>query len=158
MSFFSASVSILLLILSVSSPYVHGNSSSQAVDCSGVIMNMASCLTFVTTGSKVEKPDGSCCSGLKKVLDSNAQCLCEGLKNSGSMGFTVNVTKAATLPLACKLNAPPVSACGFPAAGPGSASAPGPSPSQGNLVSSPIPISGLSLVISGVLVLLFSRI
>lgn len=108
MAIFSIAISLLLLFLSVSSPFVHGNP-APTVDCSTVILNMASCLSFVTIGSTVEKPEASCCSGLKKVLDTNPACLCEGLKNSG---FKLNVTKASTLPVVCKLNAPPMSACG----------------------------------------------
>lgn len=111
MAVFSAAISLLLLLLSISSPSVHGNS-SPAVDCNNVILNLAGCLSFVTIGSTVDKPEGSCCSGLKKVLDTNAECLCEGLKNSASMGVKLNITKAYTLPVACKLNAPPTSACG----------------------------------------------
>ncbi|ESQ40865.1 hypothetical protein EUTSA_v10014820mg [Eutrema salsugineum] len=177
MAVFPAAISILLLVLSVSSPFVHGKS-APTTDCSAVILNMAKCLSFVTIGSQVEKPDIECCSGLKTVLDSNAECLCEGLKNSASFGVKLNVTKASTLPAACNLTAPPVTACGLstnhPASAPapvpatgtqpgtqsgsGPASAPAPSPSQGNHGPSMIPISSLSFVISGALVILFSFI
>ncbi|EOA21675.1 hypothetical protein CARUB_v10002098mg [Capsella rubella] len=173
MAFFSATISLLLILLSVSSTSVHGTF-APAVECSALIVNMAGCLSFVTIGSTVNEPTGSCCTGLKKILDTNAACLCEGLKNSGAMGIKLNVTKASTLPVACKLNAPPVSSCQLsapapspnaqapvPAAGPrsgsGPTSAPAPSPSQGNRGSS-VPISGLTFVISGALFLLFSHI
>ncbi|XP_024009664.1 non-specific lipid-transfer protein-like protein At5g64080 [Eutrema salsugineum] len=171
MPVFPAAISILLLVLSVSSPSIHGKL-APTTDCS------AKCLSFVTIGSQVDKPDMECCSGLKTVLDSNAECLCEGLKNSASFGVKLNVTKASTLPVACNLTAPPVTACGLsinppasapapvPAAGTrsgtqsglGPASAPAPSPSQGNYGSSVISISSLSFVISGTLVILFSLI
>ncbi|KFK25240.1 hypothetical protein AALP_AA8G086100 [Arabis alpina] len=171
MAVFSVVMSLLGLFLSISSPsYVHGNT-APTVDCSTVILNMASCLSFVTIGSTVEIPEASCCNGLKKVLQSSPACLCEGLKNSG---LKLNVTKASTLPMVCKLNAPPMSACGLstntttptsapapvPVAGPrsGSASVPAPSPAQKNHGSSLIPISGWSIVFSGALVILFSRI
>ncbi|ESQ37027.1 hypothetical protein EUTSA_v10002896mg, partial [Eutrema salsugineum] len=92
-------------------------------DFSAMILNMAKCLSFVIIGSQVDKPDMECCSGLKTVLDSNVECLCEGLKNSGSFGVKLNVTKASTLPVACNLTAPPVTACGLstnpPASAPG---------------------------------------
>ncbi|ESQ37030.1 hypothetical protein EUTSA_v10003117mg [Eutrema salsugineum] len=161
MPVFPAAISILLLVLSVSSPSIHGKL-APTTDCS------AKCLSFVTIGSQVDKPDMECCSGLKTVLDSNAECLCEGLKNSASFGVKLNVTKASTLPVACNLTAPPVTACGSPVpaagtrsgtqSGLGPASAPAPSPSQGNYGSSVISISSLSFVISGTLVILFSLI
>lgn len=110
MAFFSAMISLLLLLFSISLTSVHGNF-APAVECSALIVNMAGCLSFVTIGSTVDEPTSSCCTGLKKILDTNAACLCEGLKNSGSMGIKLNVTKASTLPVACKLNAPPVSSC-----------------------------------------------
>ncbi|KAL1196302.1 Non-specific lipid transfer protein GPI-anchored 31 [Cardamine amara subsp. amara] len=154
-----AAISLILLVLSVSSPFVHGNSG----DCATLIVNMVDCVAFLTNGSTADKPQGNCCSGLKTILDTNAQCLCEGLKKSRSMGINLNVTKASTLPAVCKLIAPPSSACQLsttpPAATtPGQASAPAPSPSQKNHGSSLIPISGLSFLISGALLMLFSRI
>ncbi|KAL0728396.1 hypothetical protein Bca4012_024489 [Brassica carinata] len=173
MAVFSTAIPLLLLFLSVSSPYVKGNT-APAVDCSTVILTMTKCLPFVTSGSQVEKPETACCSSLKTVLDTKAECLCEGLKSSAAMGISLNVTKAATLPAACKLNnAPPMSACALstkpptsapapvPAAvplngsGPGSSSAPAPSPSHSNHGSS---VSVLSFAISGALVILFARI
>ncbi|CAH2073433.1 unnamed protein product [Thlaspi arvense] len=110
MAVFSAATSLLVLFLSISSPFVHVDS-APAVDCSTVVLSMVNCVAFVTIGGKDDQPSASCCSGLKKVLDVNPECLCEGLKNSDSLGVKVNVTKAATLPALCKLTAPPVSAC-----------------------------------------------
>lgn len=59
------------------------------------------------------KPEGKCCSGLKTVLKSNPECLCEGFKNSAQFGVTLNVTKALDLPSACHVSAPSVSNCGL---------------------------------------------
>ncbi|KAF8052974.1 hypothetical protein N665_1482s0005 [Sinapis alba] len=172
MAAFSTAFPLLLLFLSVSSPSVKGNT-APAVDCTAVILTMTKCLPFVTIGSQVEKPETACCSGLKTVLDTKAECLCEGLKSSVAMGINLNVTKAATLPSACKLNAPPMSSCALstkpptsapapvPAAGPrngsgpGSSSAPAPSPSNSNHGSS---VSVLSFAISGALVIFFARV
>ncbi|XP_056848082.1 non-specific lipid transfer protein GPI-anchored 29 isoform X2 [Raphanus sativus] len=167
MAVFSASFPLLLLFLSVSSLSVNGNT----VECSAVIPTMAKCLPFVMIGSQLDKPATECCSVLKTVLETKAECLCEGLKSSGAFGITLNTTKAATLPAACKLNAPPMSACSsstkppasapVPAAGPskglgpGLSTAPAPSPSHSNHGSS---ISVLSFAISGALVILFARI
>ncbi|KAL0375978.1 UNVERIFIED_CONTAM: Non-specific lipid-transfer protein-like protein [Sesamum calycinum] len=74
---------------------------------------MADCLSFVTAGSTTKKPEGTCCSGLKTVLKTDAECLCEGFKNSAQLGVTLNVTKALTLPSACHVSAPSVSNCGL---------------------------------------------
>ncbi|XP_027112884.1 non-specific lipid transfer protein GPI-anchored 31 [Coffea arabica] len=84
-----------------------------AVDCSSLVLNMADCLSFVTSGSTVKKPEGTCCSGLKTVLKTDAECLCEAFKNSAQLGVTLNVTKALTLPSACHVSAPSVSNCGL---------------------------------------------
>uniref|UniRef100_A0A7N0VFM4 Bifunctional inhibitor/plant lipid transfer protein/seed storage helical domain-containing protein n=1 Tax=Kalanchoe fedtschenkoi TaxID=63787 RepID=A0A7N0VFM4_KALFE len=86
---------------------------SAAAYCSALIMDMADCLTYVSSGSSVTKPEGTCCAGLKTVLRTRAECLCEGLKSSSQMGIVLNVTKAATLPAACSLSAPSVSNCGL---------------------------------------------
>ncbi|PIN04150.1 hypothetical protein CDL12_23319 [Handroanthus impetiginosus] len=84
-----------------------------AVDCSSLVLNMADCLSFVTAGSTTKKPEGTCCSGLKTVLKTDAECLCEAFKNSAQLGVTLNVSKALTLPSACHVSAPSVSNCGL---------------------------------------------
>ncbi|XP_010547908.1 PREDICTED: non-specific lipid-transfer protein-like protein At2g13820 [Tarenaya hassleriana] len=103
-----------------------GVAEAAAVDCSTLILNMADCLSFVTSGSTVEKPEGTCCSGLKTVVRSGPQCLCEAFKNSASLGVTLNVTKASTLPSVCKVAAPPSARCALSVVPP--ASAPGKAP------------------------------
>ncbi|KAG6414908.1 hypothetical protein SASPL_122284 [Salvia splendens] len=84
-----------------------------AVDCSSLVLNMADCLTFVTAGSTAKKPEGTCCSGLKTVLKTDAECLCEAFRNSAQLGVTLNISKALTLPAACHVSAPSVSNCGL---------------------------------------------
>ncbi|KAL4374307.1 hypothetical protein AHAS_Ahas05G0168700 [Arachis hypogaea] len=82
---------------------------------------MADCLSFVTNGSTTTKPEGNCCSGLKSVLKTAPQCLCEAFKSSAQFGVVLNVTKALALPAACKVSAPSASNCGLsetPAAAP----------------------------------------
>lgn len=83
-----------------------------AVDCNNLVLNLADCLSFVTNGSTEKKPQGTCCSGLKMVLKTDAECLCEGFKNSAQLGVVLNVTKAMALPAACHVSAPSVSNCG----------------------------------------------
>ncbi|KAL1557822.1 non-specific lipid transfer protein GPI-anchored 31 [Salvia divinorum] len=97
-----------------------------AVDCSSLVLNMADCLTFVTAGSTAKKPEGTCCSGLKTVLKTDAECLCEAFRNSAQLGVTLNITKAMSLPAACHVSAPSVSNCGLST---GTGSAPALSPS-----------------------------
>lgn len=62
-------------------------------------------------------PEGTCCSGLKTVLKTGAECLCEAFKSSASLGVTLNVSKALTLPQACKVNAPAATKCGLSLSG-----------------------------------------
>ncbi|KAL1204066.1 Non-specific lipid transfer protein GPI-anchored 31 [Cardamine amara subsp. amara] len=149
----------LIVLLSVSTVSVLGASHhhmapAPSVDCSTLILNMADCLSFVSSGSTDAKPEASCCSGLKKVLKTDAECLCEAFKSSASLGVTLNITKASSLPAACKLHAPSIATCGLSvapstapglapgaAAGPESAGALAPNPSQGNDGSSLVPIS-----------------
>ncbi|KAK9069535.1 hypothetical protein SSX86_011481 [Deinandra increscens subsp. villosa] len=128
----AASTAILILCISavvmnvrlVDSAH-HTGAPAPAADCSSVILNLADCLSFVTAGSTVKKPEGTCCSGLKTVLKTDAQCLCEGFKNSAQLGISLNVSKALTLPAACHINAPSATNCGI---NPGTAGAPAQSP------------------------------
>ncbi|KAI8554895.1 hypothetical protein RHMOL_Rhmol05G0132500 [Rhododendron molle] len=84
-----------------------------AADCSSIILDMADCLTYVSGDATVKKPEGNCCSGLKKVLKTHAECLCEAFKNAAQFGVTLNMTRALDLPSACRVSAPPVSDCGL---------------------------------------------
>ncbi|ESQ31490.1 hypothetical protein EUTSA_v10004996mg [Eutrema salsugineum] len=165
---------LLIILLSISSASVYGASHHRtaapapAVDCSTLILNMADCLSFVSSGGTDAKPTGSCCSGLKTVLKTDAECLCEAFKSSASLGVTLNITKASTLPAACKLHAPSITNCGLSvaptiapalapggaAAGPGAAGSLAPSPSTGNDGSSLIPIS-FTTVFSAIFFILF---
>ncbi|KAJ4897307.1 Non-specific lipid-transfer protein-like protein [Raphanus sativus] len=176
-SFSAATPFLFILLLSVSSVSVHGASHhhtaapAPAVECSTLILNMAPCLDFVTAGGKEAKPQSACCDGLKTVLKANAECLCEGFKSSASFGVTLNMTKAATLPTACKLHAPSISNCGLsvtpamaPGLAPGGAVAAGPgaagttlAPNQspGNDGSSLIPISFTTTLFSALFFVLF---
>uniref|UniRef100_A0A5B7AWS7 Bifunctional inhibitor/plant lipid transfer protein/seed storage helical domain-containing protein n=1 Tax=Davidia involucrata TaxID=16924 RepID=A0A5B7AWS7_DAVIN len=128
---------------------------SPSVDCSNLILNMADCLDYVTNGSTVEKPEGSCCSGLKTVLKVNADCICEVFKDSAQLGLTLNVTKALALPSACRVSAPSFSNCGLSdGAAPGVSPSGAPSPSGVAAVPPSSGSSGSALAISvGLLVI-----
>lgn len=107
---------LVILLLSVSSVYGashrHAAAPAPSVDCTTLILNMAECLSFVSSGGTEAKPARACCDGLKTVLKTDAECLCEAFKSSASLGVTLNITKAATLPAACKLHAPSIANCG----------------------------------------------
>ncbi|PHT93370.1 Non-specific lipid-transfer protein-like protein [Capsicum annuum] len=46
-------------------------------------------LSFVTNGSTEKKPQGTCCSGVKMLLKTDTECLCEGFKNSAQLGVVL---------------------------------------------------------------------
>ncbi|KAF3637655.1 hypothetical protein T459_14926 [Capsicum annuum] len=48
-----------------------------------------------------------------KWCETDAECLCEGFKNSAQLGVILNVTIAMSLPAACHVSAPSVSNCGW---------------------------------------------
>ncbi|XP_064985375.1 non-specific lipid transfer protein GPI-anchored 11-like [Musa acuminata AAA Group] len=129
---------LFLLLLWLTTAIMHGDGAPVAApapspDCSSALLDLADCLSFVENGSTVAKPEGQCCSGLKKVVKEDVICLCEVLKQGPSLG--VNLTKALTLPSACKLSTPPFSKCNISIAGV-PAAAPAPTPSLGSPSSS----------------------
>ncbi|KAF9685036.1 hypothetical protein SADUNF_Sadunf03G0012500 [Salix dunnii] len=124
----------------------HASAPAPSVDCSSLVLNMADCLSFVSNGSTSTKPEGTCCSGLKTVLSTNAECLCEAFKSSAQFGVVLNVTKALSLPSTCKIHAPPASNCGLTTASPTGApeSAAGPSVNGVSNELAPAPSPGSS--------------
>ncbi|OIW02097.1 hypothetical protein TanjilG_14746 [Lupinus angustifolius] len=155
-----------------------------SVDCSTLVLTMADCLSFVTNDSTTTKPEGSCCSGLKSVLKTAPSCLCEAFKSSAQFGVVLNVTKATTLPSACKVSAPSAANCGLsetetPASAPVGAispqssispatvssvndpenelsHSPAPSPSLGNTASTLFPTSAGSFIVCLLVATIFS--
>ncbi|OMO68166.1 hypothetical protein CCACVL1_20047 [Corchorus capsularis] len=122
------SLALILAILSIwavdaaDPPAAAPTPSSFSVECTSLILKMSDCFPFVASGSQVSEPKDSCCSGFQTVLKEDPKCLCEALKSSGSMAVSINVTKALTLPSACKVSAPSASNCGTavsPAGAPG---------------------------------------
>ncbi|XVF64736.1 hypothetical protein PTKIN_Ptkin09bG0191100 [Pterospermum kingtungense] len=138
-------------------------SGSPVTSCSTVIYDMADCVSFLSNGSADEKPTPSCCSGFQRLLKTNALCICEALKSSSDqLGFNVNLTKAATLPSACHVSAPPITICHVsfspapsPEANPPSPKIPKAPAVPGSLHSPTPPLSGTdSLAISCFFVLI----
>ncbi|KAI3439289.1 AAI domain-containing protein [Psidium guajava] len=150
-------ISLLLFALAVwAADSAHGASSHSApapgVDCSSLVLTMADCLSFVSNGSTTEKPEGTCCSGLKTVLKADAECICEAFKSSAQLGVVLNVTKAMSLPAACKVSASSATKCALsiapataPAVSPGSSPTPiamAPAPTDGLNEQAPVPAPG----------------
>lgn len=108
---FLALFALAVLSLDLSAVSAAHDAPAPAVDCSSLILNMADCLSFVSNDSTTTKPEGSCCTGLKTVLKADADCLCQAFKNSAQLGVVLNVTKALSLPAACKVSAPAASNC-----------------------------------------------
>merc|ERR1712137_741876 len=113
-------ITLFIIIVSLNSKnIVHVNAidSPSAVpstsECMDLLMNnMVTCVTFLSKGSTDTKPDPSCCSGLKVVLGTKAECLCVALKSSASFGIDIDFGRAATLTSGCNIqNAPPISKC-----------------------------------------------
>ncbi|KAK2376414.1 Bifunctional inhibitor/lipid-transfer protein/seed storage 2S albumin superfamily protein [Trifolium repens] len=102
----------------------HHQAPAPSVDCTNLVLTMADCLSFVTNGSTTTKPEGTCCSGLKSVLKTAPSCLCEAFKSSAQFGVVLNVTKATSLPAACKVSAPSATKCGLSDVSEAPASAP----------------------------------
>ncbi|XP_075477755.1 non-specific lipid transfer protein GPI-anchored 11-like [Primulina tabacum] len=121
-----------------------------AADCTNLVLNLADCLSFVVEGSTATYPKGDCCSGLKIVVTTNAECLCEAFKNSAQLGVKLNVTKAMTLPVVCRVSSSSVANCSS-TGGSGEAPAPSPfsePPSSGAETPSPTTIIGVNEVVS----------
>ncbi|KAE8733265.1 acetyl-CoA carboxylase family protein [Hibiscus syriacus] len=79
--------------------------------CSTIIYDMIDGIPFLSGDSTEDKPTLACCSGVKVVVEINAECICEALKSSVDLGVDINLTKAAALPSACQVSAPPIAKC-----------------------------------------------
>ncbi|KAL2468064.1 Bifunctional inhibitor/lipid-transfer protein/seed storage 2S albumin superfamily protein [Forsythia ovata] len=109
------------------------------VDCSNLIYDMVDCISYLSVGGGENKPEKSCCSGFKTVLETDSDCICVALKSSASMGIDVNMTSAMALPSACGINAPPLN-CNI-STSPGTSPVPGASPVNPPPVNAPAPTS-----------------
>lgn len=138
----ASKLSLILFVLAIwTLDSSQGASTHQApapsVDCTNLVLTMADCLSFVTNGSTTTKPEGTCCSGLKSVLKTAPSCLCEAFKSSAQFGVVLNVTKATSLPAACKVSAPSATKCGLSEVTEAPASAPAGGLSPQSSASSP---------------------
>ncbi|XP_020104940.1 non-specific lipid-transfer protein-like protein At5g64080 isoform X2 [Ananas comosus] len=130
-----------LLLLATSASAGGSAAPAPAADCSAALLSLADCLTYVEVGSKAAKPEGGCCSGLKKVVREEVGCLCQAFQGSQDLGVSLNVTKALSLPSACKVSTPPFTKCNTPSprseGGAGFLTAPAPSPVHSTAVEFP---------------------
>ncbi|KAL4197544.1 hypothetical protein AMTRI_Chr04g188780 [Amborella trichopoda] len=122
----------LVVLVAMANGQKGSSADAPAPDCMNVLMDMAPCLSFVSNDSTVNKPEDGCCSGLAKVVKENPICLCQAFQNSGSLGISINMTRAMALPTVCNVKTPPISKCSAPAPSPKpptpSPNAPAPSP------------------------------
>ncbi|KAL0432728.1 UNVERIFIED_CONTAM: Non-specific lipid-transfer protein-like protein, partial [Sesamum latifolium] len=56
-------------------------------DCSTLIYDMIDCMPFLSNGGQQMKPDESCCSGLRAVVETDADCICYAV-NSAAVSST----------------------------------------------------------------------
>lgn len=81
------------------------------LDCMTALYNMSDCLSYVTSGSNLTKPDTPCCGELAGLVESYPVCLCQLLGNPGATGLDIDLKKALRLPNVCGVSTPSVSLC-----------------------------------------------
>ncbi|KAF5733327.1 Non-specific lipid-transfer protein-like protein [Tripterygium wilfordii] len=84
-----------------------------SVDCSILILNMADCLSFVSNGSLITKPETSCCTGFKTVLKTDPDCICQAFRSSGQLGVVIDGRRALNIPAACGVHDSSAPTCGI---------------------------------------------
>ncbi|KAK4478101.1 hypothetical protein RD792_017366 [Penstemon davidsonii] len=78
--------------------------------CTSVLISMASCLNYIQGSDST--PPTSCCTSLANVVQNQPQCLCTIVNGGGgSLGVSINQTRALGLPTTCNVKTPPVSRC-----------------------------------------------
>ncbi|KAI3800650.1 hypothetical protein L1987_28744 [Smallanthus sonchifolius] len=91
----------IVLTLVLACHVTSGANDKDKEECTEQLVGLATCLPYVGGNAKSPTPD--CCSGLKKVLNTNKKCLCVVVKdrNDPDLGLTINVTLALGLPTVC---------------------------------------------------------
>ncbi|OWM73755.1 hypothetical protein CDL15_Pgr026859 [Punica granatum] len=145
----------------------------QGTLCEDMVMsNMLDCIPFISVGNSSDRPVGTCCSGLKAVMDFNGACICVAISISSQFGIELNMTRVKELPLICKLKPYPLEKCaieppispaptppksGTPAPLPPESKAPAPGPLVGGKTpAEPPKKSGCHSLISSIYATLFS--
>ncbi|KAL6501235.1 hypothetical protein OROHE_024882 [Orobanche hederae] len=94
----------LFFVMPLALSAAHSPAPSPAVDCSDLVLDVASCLPYVSAVNTTAKPETTCCSGLIKVLGTDAQCLCDAFRSSTASGMELNMKHAFNLPDACNVS------------------------------------------------------
>lgn len=81
------------------------------LDCTDLMLNMSSCLSYVEEGSNLRVPEEGCCPGLSSLVDTQPACLCQLLASGETFGIKIDTSKALMMPAACKVETPPASLC-----------------------------------------------
>ncbi|KAH6814392.1 hypothetical protein C2S51_023410 [Perilla frutescens var. frutescens] len=94
----------MLIVVSSSSWLGRCDVAKDREKCANELVGLATCLPYVSGESKA--PPNDCCTGFKQVLKESKECICLLIKdrNDPSLGFTINATRALSLPTKC--NAP----------------------------------------------------
>ncbi|MCL7048743.1 hypothetical protein MKW94_013912 [Papaver nudicaule] len=108
-------VSLLLWVLAIfaCAEVVNSKTTVPTFDCSTIIVTLAKCFKFVANGTRVTKPEASCCNELKAALQCDAQCICEAFQNIRSLGGVLDIKKTTALPAACGISASSIDICGL---------------------------------------------
>ncbi|MQL86918.1 hypothetical protein Taro_019456 [Colocasia esculenta] len=102
---FVAGVAVMVTVAAL-----FAGASAQLSGCVTSIVGLAPCLGYISGNTST--PSTTCCSQLSSVVKSSPQCLCLVLNGGAAQyGITINQTQALTLPGACTVRTPPVSAC-----------------------------------------------
>ncbi|XP_043691445.1 non-specific lipid transfer protein GPI-anchored 5-like [Telopea speciosissima] len=118
-----------LVAIAVTMLYWVGAAVAQS-SCTSMIVGMAPCLSYITGNSS--NPTSSCCQQLSSVVQSQPQCLCQVVNGAATLGIPINQTLALSLPAACNVQTPSISACN-------AVNGPSTSPATESPVGSPYP-------------------
>lgn len=112
---FSTTISLLLTILLLHFSSIQAQkpvlAPAPSLDCTTALLNLTSCLTYVTSGSNLTRPEKGCCSALAGVLANEVGCLCQLIAGYDNFGVQIDTVRVLELPTICRVNAPPTSLC-----------------------------------------------
>ncbi|XP_052184434.1 non-specific lipid transfer protein GPI-anchored 11-like [Diospyros lotus] len=101
-------------------------------DCTGHLLNISDCLSYVEADSNTTQPEKGCCGELAALVATRPICLCQLLSKAGSFGVQISLAKALNLTSVCAVTAPPpdafCSAAGYVIGATTPSEAPGMSP------------------------------
>jgi Probable lipid transfer len=101
-----------LATLFITTLFTISTNAQSSSSCTTALVGLSPCLNYISGNDTT--PSGSCCSQLASVVKSEPECLCtvlNGGSSSGSLGMTINETRALELPGACKVQTPSASNC-----------------------------------------------